>query len=149
MRKLPHGIQGAGLGQRRGTGCRASSQVAQGMDSTRQCKRHGFNPWVGKNPWRRKWQPTPVFLPKNSIDRGALVGYGSWSHKEWDNTEWLSVHIIPSDLAFKVPTKVPIASRCAGHHSAHQDCLEKWLSYTTHHKSNLWHLQPERENKPH
>ena len=25
--------------------------------------RRGFNPWVGKIPWRRKWQPTPVFLP--------------------------------------------------------------------------------------
>ena len=28
-----------------------------------QCKRRGFNPWVGKIPWRREWQPTPVFLP--------------------------------------------------------------------------------------
>ena len=29
----------------------------------RRCKRHGFNPWFGKIPWRRNWQPTPVFLP--------------------------------------------------------------------------------------
>ena len=29
----------------------------------RRCKRHGFNPWVGKISWSRKWQPTPVFLP--------------------------------------------------------------------------------------
>jgi len=28
-----------------------------------QCGRSGFNPWVGKIPWRRAWQPTPVFLP--------------------------------------------------------------------------------------
>ena len=28
-----------------------------------ECGRPGFNPWVGKMPWRRKWQPTPVFLP--------------------------------------------------------------------------------------
>ena len=34
-------------------------------------KRCGFNPWVGKIPWRRAWQPTPVFLPGNSIERGA------------------------------------------------------------------------------
>ena len=37
-----------------------------GKESTCQCQRHrryGFNPWVGKIPWRRKWQPTPVFLP--------------------------------------------------------------------------------------
>ena len=29
----------------------------------RRCRRHGFDPWVGKIPWRRKWQPTPVLLP--------------------------------------------------------------------------------------
>ena len=28
-------------------------------------------PWVGKIPWRRAWQPTPVFLPENPVDRGA------------------------------------------------------------------------------
>ena len=31
-----------------------------------QCGRPGFDPWVGKIPWRRKWQPTPVFLPGES-----------------------------------------------------------------------------------
>ena len=31
-----------------------------------QCGRHGFDPWVGKIPWRRKWQPTPVFWPGKS-----------------------------------------------------------------------------------
>ena len=33
--------------------------------------RFEFNPWVGKIPWRREWQPTPVFLPENPMDRGA------------------------------------------------------------------------------
>ena len=37
----------------------------------RRCKRHGFNPWVGKILWRRAWQPTPVFLPGNPTDGGA------------------------------------------------------------------------------
>ena len=36
-----------------------------------QCSRPGFNPWGGKISWRRKWQPTPVFLPENPMDRGA------------------------------------------------------------------------------
>ena len=38
-----------------------------------QCRRHGFDPWVGKIPWRRTWQPTPVFwrILENSMDRGA------------------------------------------------------------------------------
>ena len=41
----------------------------------RRWKRHGFNPWVGKNPWRRAWQPTPVFLPKDSHGQRSLVGF--------------------------------------------------------------------------
>ena len=36
-----------------------------------QCWRPGFNPWVGKIPWRKEWVPTPVFLPENFMDRGA------------------------------------------------------------------------------
>ena len=44
-----------------------------GKESTYQCKRRGFHPWVWKMPWRRKGQPTPVFLPgKSHVDRGAL-----------------------------------------------------------------------------
>ena len=40
-----------------------------------QCKRHGFNPWVRKIPWRRKWQPTLVFLPVKSRGQRSLAGY--------------------------------------------------------------------------
>ena len=40
-----------------------------------------------KIPWRRKWQPTPVFLPGESHGPRSLVGYGPWGHKEWDTTE--------------------------------------------------------------
>ena len=39
-----------------------------------QCKRPGFDPWVGKIPWRRKWQPTPGFLPGESHGRRSLAG---------------------------------------------------------------------------
>ena len=35
----------------------------------------GLDPWVGKIPWRRKWQPTPVFLPGESYGQRSLVGY--------------------------------------------------------------------------
>ena len=38
---------------------------------------HGFNPWVGKIPWRRKWQPTPVFLPGNT-DKGNPTDREAW-----------------------------------------------------------------------
>ena len=50
-------------------------------------KRHVFDPWVGKIPWRRTWQPTPVFLPGESHEQGSLVGYSSWGCKELDTTE--------------------------------------------------------------
>ena len=37
-----------------------------GEESTCRCRRYGFDPWVGKKPWRMKWQPTAVFLPGKS-----------------------------------------------------------------------------------
>ena len=39
------------------------SLVAQTVKNQLQCERPGINPWVGKIPWRRAWQPSPVFLP--------------------------------------------------------------------------------------
>ena len=47
----------------------------------------GFTPWVGKIPWRRKWQPIPVFLPRNSQERRNLMGYNPKGRKESDATE--------------------------------------------------------------
>ena len=41
--------------------------------------------------WRRKWQPTPVFLPGESCGQRNLVGYSPWDHKELDMTEQLSM----------------------------------------------------------
>ena len=52
-----------------------------------QYRRLGFNPCVGKIPWRRKWQPTLVFLPGDFRGQGSLVGYSPRVHKEWDTTE--------------------------------------------------------------
>ena len=42
-----------------------------GKESACQWRRRGFDPWVRKIPWRRKWQPTPVFLPQNPENKGA------------------------------------------------------------------------------
>ena len=55
-------------------------------------RRPWFNPWVGKIPWRRKWQPTPVFLPGESHGQRTLAGYSPRGHKVSDMTEWLSMH---------------------------------------------------------
>ena len=52
-----------------------------------QCGRPGFDPWVGRIPWRREWQPTPVLLPGKFHGWRSLVGYSPWGHKESDTTE--------------------------------------------------------------
>ena len=54
-----------------------------------QCGRPEFNPWVGKIPWRRKWQPTPVFWPGKSHGQRSLAGYSPQGRKELDMTERL------------------------------------------------------------
>ena len=62
---------------------------ASGKQSTCQCRRPSFDPWVGKIPWRRKWLPTPVFLSGEFHGQRSLADYSPWSHKEADTTEWL------------------------------------------------------------
>ena len=53
----------------------------------------GFDPRVGKIPWRRKWLTTPVFLSVESHgQRRSLVGYSPWGRKESDTTEQLGMH---------------------------------------------------------
>ena len=78
---------------------------ASGKESACQCRRHkrcGFNPWVGKIPWGRKGQPTPVFLPGKFHGKGGLVGYSPGAHKESDMTELLNIHIISEEAAGRV-----------------------------------------------
>ena len=58
----------------------------------RGCKRHGFHSWVCKIPWRRKWQPTPVFLPGKFQGQRILAGHSPRGHKESHMTEQLSMH---------------------------------------------------------
>ena len=52
-----------------------------------------FDPWVGRPPWRRARQPTPVFWPGEPRGRRSLEGYSPWGHKELDTTERLHVHL--------------------------------------------------------
>ena len=53
-----------------------------GKDSVCKCRRHGFNLWVGKIPWRKKCQPTSVFLSGKSHGQRSLAGYSPWGHKK-------------------------------------------------------------------
>ena len=67
----------------------------------------GFDPWVGKIPWRRERLPTPVFWP------GEFHGlYSPWGHKELDTTERLSLHTYTMEyyLAVKKNEVMPFAA---------------------------------------
>ena len=50
----------------------------------------GLDPWVRKAPWRRAWQPPPVFLPGESHGQRSLEGYSPWGHTELDVTKPLT-----------------------------------------------------------
>ena len=77
-----------------------------------QCGRPGFNPWVGKIPWRRKWQSTLVFLPGESHGQGSLVGYSPWDRKESDMTEQLHFHIKwPIGLFLETTSPIQVLTR--------------------------------------
>ena len=79
-----------------------SGSAIKNPPAMQETMRHGFNPWVRKIPWRRTWQPTPVFLPGESHGQRSLVGYSPWGCKESDMAE-ATVHMrtVESD---QVPT---------------------------------------------
>ena len=73
-----------------------------------QCRRPGFDPWARKIPWRREWQPTPVFLPRNSMDRGA---WGTAVHGlQRINHDWETNTV----TRYQPPRQIPKA-RCKAH----------------------------------
>ena len=90
---LVHGIYlrvrlyGAERGQKLVLLIGRASLVAQMVKNLLQCRRPGFDPWFGKIPWRRGWQPTPVFWPGESHGQRSLAGGSIWGHKEADTTE--------------------------------------------------------------
>ena len=76
----------------------------------RRRKRRRFHPWVGKTPWRRAWQHTPVFLPEESHGQRSLAGYRPWGREESDTTEVTHAH---------THTPMPLFTWRAWPHSAH------------------------------
>ena len=73
----------------------AQWQWHSGKESTSPCRRHircGFDTWVGKIPWRRKWQPTPVFLPGKFPGHRSLVVYSPWGCRVRHN--WVTEHSV-------------------------------------------------------
>ena len=70
-------------------------------ESACQCGRHRFNPWIGKIPCRREWQPTPVFLPGKFYEQRILAAYSPWGLKESDTTEHACMHNLENYLTFR------------------------------------------------
>ena len=70
---------------------RQSSQVVQWeriyLPALQTQETQSFDLWIRKIPWRRKWQPTPVFLPEKFHGQRSLAGYSPWGHKDSDTTE--------------------------------------------------------------
>ena len=81
---------------------------------SRRHKRHRFNSWVGEIPWRRAWQPTPVFLPGESQGRGSLVGCRLWGHtvgRDWSDLEAAAAALQYSPLYIVIRLKIGKNSR--------------------------------------
>ena len=94
-----------------------------------QCRRPGFNPWVGKIPWRRKWQPTPVLLPGKFHGWRSLVGYSLWGRKESNTTEQL--HFLSFSRDLPEPEIKPVSPAMAGrffYHWATWEALDNSIS---------------------
>ena len=79
----------------------------------RKHRKHGFDPWVGKVPWRRKWKSTPVSLPGRSHEQRSLAGCSPWGHKEsgmaehehtrvWDQVGFANVFSVSGLCSFLV-----------------------------------------------
>ena len=77
------------------------ASVAQWYRVCLQCRRHWFDPWVGEIPWRRAWQPTPIFLRGESHGQRSLVGYSPWGRLR---LKWLSTHAHTKLLRQKLAT---------------------------------------------
>ena len=75
--------------------CGGFSRWLSGKESTCQCRSCRFNPWVRKIPWRRKWQPTPVFLPGEFLGQRSLVGVHGIAKSQTELRDWAhSPHVI-------------------------------------------------------
>ena len=106
---------------------------SEGKASACNVGRPRFDSWVGKIPWRRKWQPTPVPLPGKSQGQRSLVGYSPRGCKELDMTERLHfVSFLVAQLVKNAPAM----------HLGWEDALEKGQATINHGYSPLYLVIP-------
>ena len=93
--------------------------MVKNLPAVQKPQRHGFDPWVRKIPWRRAWQPTPVFLPGTRHGQRSLVGYSPWG---WTRLEQLGAHgVIP------LVGEAGLAGFLWSWSSGRQGCVYRWL----------------------
>ena len=105
---------------------------SEGKASAWNVRRPGFDSWVRKIPWRRKWKPIPIPLPGKSHGQRSLVGYSPRGHKESDTTE--RVHFL-SFLVAQLVKYLPAMKETWVGSLGWEDALEKgqdksWLQPT-------------------
>ena len=93
-----------------------------GKESTCQYRKSRFKTWVRKIPWRRKWQPSSVFLPGKSHEQRSLAGYSPWVHKrvgqglatkQWQKPHLLCIYFIPGPVMNE--TRFLLLRSCQSH----------------------------------
>ena len=121
-----------------------------------QCRRCGFNPWVGKIPQRKKWQPTPLFLCGKSHRQGNLASYSPWGHKgQTQLSYWAHKHIQKCKVVGRVTSGEsvapfgPLLSPCKAdvdHRAPHSQTIHAFTSQTEkqnpHYRRRQWHPTP-------
>ena len=109
--------------------------LRSGKESACQCESHrrrGFNPWVRKVPWKRKWQPIPVFSPRKFHGHGAQwATIHSVTNSQTELSDWAYVHIIIIYQWFsftKIWEYVVLQALSSETYSSHWQLV--WLKYT-------------------
>ena len=74
-----------------------------GKEPACQCRRRRFNPWFWKIPWRRKWQPSPIFLSGEFHGQRSLAGYSPWDQKESNTVEHTRITTPPPPHLYSQP----------------------------------------------
>ena len=80
------------------------------MVTNLQCGRLRFDPWIRKIPWRREWQPTPIFFLGEFHGQRSLESYSPWGLRESDTTKWLTHMSEMEYLFFNVCKGFPCGS---------------------------------------
>ena len=117
---------------------------ASGKEFVCQCRRQkrcGFSPWVGKIPWRRRWQPTLALLPGESHGQKSLAGYSPRVTKSQPRPRQLSPHTLTGLYFSQAPTYTPESICCSQGYLYQLLCICK----TMHLKNILTNLTFERE----